>query len=159
MSIEDPVFEPDEHRIDAMMDGSGFSRDRAEIKIGQKVIAGTTELPPSPRTSHKHPHYSHRGGRALPEKSGRDISRELANQEAAAEAPVPLEERRAISARGRAAVNAALDEAFGKDRHIQAVIDDVHRMIPIDPDNVAKSKEDRERMINARLRSLFDKQK
>ncbi len=158
MSIEDNHFDPDERRIEAMMDGSGFSREQAEVKLGQKIVSGTTELPRMPKSPRK-PHYSHRGGRAYPEKSGRDISRELANQATAEEAPVPLEERRAISARGRAAVEAALDEAFGKDRKINAIVEEVHRMIPIDPDNVTKSEEDRDRMINVRLRALFDKQK
>lgn len=158
MSIENDQFDPDERRIEAMMDGSGFSREQAEIKLGQKVISGATELPSVPRPPRK-PHHSRRGGRAYPEKSGRDIGREIANQEAAEQAPIPIEERRAISARGRAAVEAALDEAFGKDRKIQAIIDDVHRMIPIDPDNVAKSEEERERMITARLHTLFDSEK
>ena len=139
------------------MDGSGFSRDRAEVKLGQKVISGTAELPHAPKSPRK-PRYSRRGGRSYPEKSGRDISREITNQEAAEQQPVPLDERRAISARGRAAVEAALDEAQGKDRKIQAIIDKVHAMIPIDPDNVAKSNEDRERHINALLRSHFESQ-
>lgn len=158
MSIEDNQFDPDERRIEAMMDGSGFSREQAEIKLGHKVVSGTAELPSMPRPPRR-PRHSRRGGRAYPEKSGRDVSREMANQAAAEEEPVSLEERHAISARGRAAVEAALDETFGKDRKIQAIIDQVHRMIPIDPDNVAKSEQDRERMITARLRTHFGNQK
>lgn len=157
MSI-DNQFDPDERRIEAMMDGSGFSREQAEIKLGQKVLSGAVDTPQTPHPQHR-PHYSHRGGRAYSELSGRDVSRELANQDALEQPPISVEERRAINARGRAAVDAAYDEAFGKDRKIQAIIDKVHAMIPIDPDNAEKSTLDRERHINALLRAHFDKQK
>ena len=136
MSIESQPFDPDERRIEAMMDGSGFSRERAEIKLGQKVVSGATELSRSPRP----PRKPHRTGHV------RDF------ETLSSEQPV-------IIARGRAAVEAALDEAFGKDRKVQAIIDEVHRLIPIDRDNVAKSEADRERMITARLRTFFDSQK
>lgn len=41
---------------------------------------GTATASPSAGRPH-HPHYSHRGGRSLPEKSGADVSREIANAE------------------------------------------------------------------------------
>ena len=43
------------------------------------------------------------------------------------------------------------------DSAIQRIMDRVDSEIPIDPDNVAKSREERERMKNARLRTYFDK--
>ena len=151
MSIESQPFDPDERRIEAMMDGSGFSRERAEIKLGQKVVSGATELSRSPRP----PRKPHRTGHVRDFESDRD--HQLAEERAAYE---PLSsEQPVINARGRAAVEAALDEAFGKDRKVQAIIDEVHRLIPIDRDNVAKSEADRERMITARLRTFFDSQK
>lgn len=150
MSIESQ-FDPDERRIEAMMDGSGFSRDRAETKLGKKIVSGATELPQAPRP----PHKLHRTGHVRDYESDRD--HQLALERAAYQPPSP--EQAGINARGRAGVEAALDEAFGKDRHIQAIIDEVHRQIPIDPDNVQKSEADRERMITARLRTHFDRQK
>lgn len=151
MSIESQPFDPDERRIEAMMDGSGFSRERAEIKLGQKVVSGATELPRTPRP----PLKPRRTGHVRDFESDRD--HQLAEERAAYEPP--SSEQPEINARGRAAVEAALDEAFGKDRKVQAIIDEVHRLIPIDRDNVAKSEADRERMITARLRTFFDSQK
>lgn len=133
------------------MDGSGFSREQAEIKLGQKVVSGATELPRAPRS----PHKPRRSGHVRDFESDRD--HELAEMRAAYEPSSP--EQGEVNARGRALIEAALDEAFGKDRKIQAIVDEVHRMVPIDPDNVAKSQEDRERMVTARLRTYFDSQK
>ena len=157
MSIEQP-FDPDQHRRDAMTEGSGFSDYLADAHLSDEAFPGTEEPPRSPKPPRK-PRHSHRGGRSYPEKSGRDISREMANQEAAEQAPVPLEERREASARGRLAIEAALDEAFGKDRHIAALEAKVNAMIPIDPDDVAGSEAARERHLNALLRTYFDSKK
>lgn len=140
-----------------LADKRGISIDMAERAIlGIRIEdAGSVLTPKAPRK----PRHSRRGGRSYPEKSGRDISREMANQEAAEQAPTPLEERLETSARGRAAIEAALDEEFGKDRKIKAIVEEVNRLIPIDPDNVAKSEADRERMITARLRAHFERER
>lgn len=151
MSIENQPFDPDERRIEAMMDGSGFSREQAELKLGHKVVSGATELPRTPRP----PRKPRRTGHVRDFESDRD--HQLAEERAAYQPPSP--EQSEINVRGRALVEEALDEAFGKDRKIQAIVDEVHRMIPIDPDDVKKSEEARERMINARLRTFFDSQK
>ena len=151
MSIENQPFDPDERRIEAMMDGSGFSREQAELKLGHKVVSGTTELPRTPRP----PRKPRRTGHVRDFESDRDY--QLAEERAAYQPPSP--EQGEVNTRGRALVEEALDEAFGKDRKIQAIVDEVHRMIPIDPDDVKKSEEARDRMINARLRTLFDNQK
>lgn len=147
MSIENQ-FDPDERRIEAMMDGSGFSRDSAETKMGQKVVSGATELPRTPRPKRKPRRRSH----------VRDFESDRDHEDAQmrAEYTPPSPDQPEISARGRAAVESALDDAFGKDRHIQAIVDRVHQEIPIDPDDVAKSEQARERLINARLRTYFD---
>jgi hypothetical protein len=150
MSIEDQ-FDPDERRIEAMMDGSGFSRDRAEAKLGKKTVSGATE-PPKMSLPKRKPR---RTGHVRDFESDRD--HELAQMRAEYKPPSP--EQAEISARGRAAVEAALDEALGKDRHIQAIIDKVHQEVPIDPDDVAKSEAARDRLISARLRTYFDNQK
>lgn len=147
MENEKP-FDPDERRIEAMMDGSGFSRDRAEVKTGKKVVSGTAEPPATPRPKRKR----RRTGNVRDFESDRDHE----NAQMRAEYTPPSSDQPEISARGRAAVEAALDEAFGKDRHVQAIVDKVNQEIPIDPDNVAKSEEARERLINARLRTYFD---
>lgn len=139
-----------------LADKRGISIDMAERAILGIRIEDAGSVP-TPKASRR-PRHSRRGGRAYPEKSGRDISREMANQEAAEHAPTPLEERLETSARGRAAIEAALDEEFGKDRKIKAIEEEVNRLIPIDPDNVAKSEEARHRLLTARLRIHFDKQ-
>jgi hypothetical protein len=155
MTIETPFdetpFDPDERRIEAMTEGSGFSRDLAEIKAGKKIVSGTTELPATPRPKRK----PRRTGHVRDFESDRD--HELAQMRAEYQPPSP--DQSEITSRGRAAVEAALDETLGKDRHIQAIVDKVHQEIPIDPDDVAKSEQARERLINARLRTYFDNQK
>ena len=150
MSIETP-FDPEERRIEAMMDGSGFSRERAEIALGKKVVTGSTELPPTPGPARKR----RRSGHVRDFESDRD--HQLAEERANYQPADP--EQPHINARGRAAVEAALDEAFGRDRVIKAIEAEVHRLIPIDPDNVAKSEADRERMITARLRTHFEQKR
>lgn len=147
MENEKP-FDPDERRIEAMMDGSGFSRDRAEVKAGKKVVSGTTEPPATPRPKRK----PRRTGNVRDFESDRD--HELAQMRAEYVPPSP--EQPEINARGREAVESALDEAFGKDRRIQAIVDRVHQEIPIDPDDVVKSEQARERLINARIRTYLD---
>lgn len=144
----EPSFDPDERRIEAMMDGSGFSRDRAEINLGKKVVSGTSELPAPARVERK----PRRTGHVRDFESDRDY--QLAEERANYQPPSPQQAE--INSRGRAQVEAALDDAFGKDRVIKAIEAEVHRMIPIDRDNVAKSEADRERMITARLRAYFD---
>lgn len=148
MSIENQ-FDPDERRLETMMDGSGFSRDRAEVKAGQKIVAGTTELPLMSRPERKR----RRTGHVRDFESDRD--HELAQMRAEYQPPSP--DQPEINARGRAAIEAELDEEFGKDRHIKAIIERVHQEIPLDPDDVAGSEQARERLINARLRTYFDR--
>lgn len=148
MNIEKP-FDPDERRMEAMESGSGFSRDLAEIKAGKKIVSGTVEPPASPRPKRK----PRRTGHVYDFTSDRDIE----DAQMRAEYQPPSPDQPEINARGRAEVEAALDYEFGEDRHIDAIVERVHREIPIDPDDVAKSKEARERMINARLRTYFDK--
>jgi hypothetical protein len=128
------------------------------IDMAERAILGIRVEPSGPVTAPKSPRrrYSHRGGRSYPEKSGRDVSRELANQEAAEQPELSPEERQAVSRRGRAAVEAALDEEFGKDRHITALEAKVNAMIPIDPDDVAGSLAARERQLTALLRTHFE---
>jgi hypothetical protein len=155
MTIETPFdetpFDPDERRIEAMMDGSGFSRDLAEIKAGKKIVSGTTELSAAPRSKRK----PRQTGHVRDFESDRD--HELAQMRAEYQPPAPNQSE--IDSHGRALAEAALDEKYGKDRHIKAIVAQVHREIPIDPDNVTKSEEARDRLINARIYTHFDRKK
>lgn len=90
------------------------------------------------------------------ETSGQMVTHDLAVQHAK-EHPIDPLTQPDINRRGRALIDAALDETFGKDRDIQAIVTAVEREIPIDPDNVQKSRADREREVTARLRKYFDK--
>jgi hypothetical protein len=89
------------------------------------------------------------------ETSGQMVSHDHAVQHAK-EHPIDPVTQPEINRRGRALIEAALDETFGKDRGIRAIVDAVERELPIDPDNVDKSRADRETEITARLRKYFD---
>lgn len=132
MSIENPKFDPDEHRIDAMMDGSGFSREEAEIRLGQKVIAGSTELPRTLRPSHK----LRRTGHVRDFESDRD--HDLAEERAAYQPSSPEQQIRNI--RG-----ASLAEKAIADNVIQSISDRVDREIPLDDYDISKSLAEREK--------------
>lgn len=133
------------------MDGSGFSRDMAEKRIGRKIVAGSTEVPPSASPERKPRHSGH----VRDFESDRD--HELAAERAAYKPPSA--EQPEINQRGRALVDAALDEQFGKDRHVARIINEVHEQIPLDPNNTEASESARSRMISARLRTYFDSKK
>lgn len=142
-----------ESSVEDLADKRGISIDMAERAIlGERIEP--TEPIAAPKT--RRPHYSHRGGRPYPEVSGRDIGRMLANAESAEQPEVPLEERLAISARGRAAVEEALDTAFGKDRKLEAIRRKVEEMIPIRPDYVAEDTAARERLETALVTKYFE---
>ena len=135
-----------ESSVEDLADKRGISIDMAERAIlGERIESSEPVATPKVRK----PHYSHRGGRAYPEISGRDIGRMMANEEAASQPEVPLEARREISARGRAAVEEALDEAFGKDRKLEAIRRKVEQMIPLRPDYMAEDLAARERLETA----------
>ena len=74
------------------------------VSMGQAAIRGSFEDANAPSVTietKRKPRHSHRGGRSLPEISGRDVARDIANQ-AAATHPVCPEEQAAINERGRA---------------------------------------------------------
>ena len=140
MSIENR-YDPDERRLEAMMDGSGFSRDQAEIKLGQKIVAGTTETPRVTSLVRK----LHPTGRVRDFESDRD--HQLAEERAAYE---PLPENQAeINLRGRAMVEAARNEAAGEDHRVKALKDEVEQRIPDDPDNKAQTLAERDRLFRS----------
>ena len=140
MSIENR-YDPDERRLEAMMDGSGFSRDRAEIKLGQKIVAGTTETPRVTSPERK----LHPTGHVRDFESDRD--HQLAEERAAYE---PLPENQAeINLRGRAMVEAARNEAAGEDHRVKALKDEVEQRIPDDPDNKAQTLAERDRLFRS----------
>lgn len=144
-------FDPNERRVEVMMDGSGFSRESAEVRMGRKVVSGATEMPPAPHPKRKPRRTSH----VRDFESDRD--HELAQMRAEYQPPLPGQPE--INERGRAAVESALDETFGRNRHIDAIVARVHQEIPIDPDDVSGSEAARDRLINARLRTYFDRKK
>lgn len=133
-----------------LADKRGISIDMAERAIlGAKIEDDRPHRSPRERRQH-------RTGHVRDYESDRD--HELAELR---ESYVPMteeeiEQQRAANAHGRMLVEEALDDAFGKDRKIKAIQEQVEREIPIDPDNVAKSLADRERLINARLRTYFE---
>ena len=88
MSIEIP-FDPDQHRIDALTEGSGRSTFSATEQVkGTGDILGSSELP---LALTKRRRVRRPLGRAAAEVSGRDVSRMIAQQEAA-EHPMTPEE-------------------------------------------------------------------
>ena len=102
MSIENP-YDPDERRIEAMMDGSGFSRESAEIRVGKKVVGGTSETPSARKPAR-------RKSRSQPlETSGQMASHDLAVQHAK-EHPYDPSVHPEINRRGRALAGKAFDE-------------------------------------------------
>ena len=138
MSIENR-YDPDERRLEAMMDGSGFTRDRAEIKLGQKIVAGTTETPHITPPERK----LHQTGHMRDFESDRD--HQLASERAAYES---LPENQAeINLHGREVIDAVYEEATGEDYRVIALREEVARSVPIDPDNREKSLQGRERQF------------
>lgn len=142
MSIETP-FDPEERRIEAMMDGSGFSRESAEIALGRKVVTGSTELPPSPRPPRTprptgHVRGFHEGEKRLSEEypDTEDLTAEQTERNNAWIARIRKERA---------------------DGDIQRIVDEVHRMIPLRPDYVAEDEAERERVITARVRTYFER--
>lgn len=89
MSIEIP-FDPDQHRIDALTEGSGRSTFNATEQVkGIGDIPGSSEIPTLPTTRKR---VRRPLGRAAAEVGGSDVSRMLANQEAI-EQPITPEQR------------------------------------------------------------------
>ena len=144
MSIEQP-FDPDERRREAMTEGSGVSNYLADARLSDESIPGTTELPRRPRA----PHRSRPSGHVRGFHDGELRDGELYKSDE----PLTPEQQ----ARNNDWLT-KIRKSMG-DQAIQRIIDQVHEMIPIDPDNVTKSEADRERMITARLRTRFDRQK
>lgn len=136
-----------EAAVEDLTDKRGISIDMAE-----RAILGERIEPDGPIAAPKSPAKRHPTGHVRDFESDRDY--ENAAIRAAYQPPSP--EQREIAKVGRARVEEALDEAFGKDRHIKAIQERVEREIPIDPDNRAKSLADREHLLNARLRTYFD---
>lgn len=89
MSIES--FDPDQHRIDALTEGSGMSP-----YVAREKIVGSSDFLDDSSTSQRRVRVRRPLGRAVAEISGRDVSRMLANQEAA-EHPLSSDERAEIS--------------------------------------------------------------
>ncbi len=93
-----------------------------------------------------------RAGRRRVELSGRDISRQMANQAALDSEPRNLEEQRDINRGGRALVNNVLPTAEG--RAYQAYLEEVNSAAPEDRSQV----ETRAKLaLAARLRIIADK--
>lgn len=145
-------YDPDERRHEAMMDGSGFSNFSADARQSSETFSAAVEPPRFARPDRK-PRPT---GNVRDFETDRDheLAAERANYEELTEEQ--LEERRTASKNGRVAIEAALDDAFGKDRHIKAIEAKVERMIPIDPDRVQESLAARERQVNALLRKHFE---
>lgn len=144
MSIESH-FDPDERRREAMMEGSGFSSHLADARLSDEAIPGTSEPPRERRERKRRP-----TGHVRDFESDRD--HDLAAERAAYE---PLsDEQLETNRRGAEMLRKSM-----ADRAIQNIVDRVNAMIPIDPDNVAKSEEARERHLNALLRTHFDRKK
>jgi hypothetical protein len=140
-----------EASVEDLADKRGISMDMA-----RRAILGERIEPTGPIAAPKEPTKPHRIGHVRDFESDRD------HEDAALRAAyveLTPEERAAqqqINSEGRAKVDIALDEAFGKDRHIKAIEAKVEAMIPIDPDRVQESLKARERMTNALLRKHFD---
>lgn len=131
MTIEKP-FDPDEHRREAMMEGSGFSSHLADARLSDEAIPGTTELPRTPRPKRK-PRPT---GHVRDFESDRD--HELAEERAAYKPPTS--EQQIASIRG-----AALAEKAIADRVIQSISDRVDEEIPLDDYDIPKSLAAREK--------------
>lgn len=135
--------------IEGLADKRGISFDMA-----RRAFFGTRIEPDGPVAAPKtpQPHYSHRGGRSYEGISGADVSRMIANEDAAGQPPVSAEDR----AEHKAVLEAALDETMGKDRHLEAIKRKVEQRIPIDPDNVTKSLEARKALETALVTKHFE---
>jgi hypothetical protein len=135
-------FDPDGRRRE-VLEEQGFSVDDARIRMGEKVVGRTTELPkPLGAERHRRPSGNVRGFH-----DGEPRDSELYPSTG------PLsDEQSALNKKW-------IDEIRrqGGDAAIQRIIDGVERDIPIDPDNRKKSLEARERMTTARLRTHFEK--
>lgn len=144
MSIEQP-FDPDEHRRAAMEQGSGFSPDDVAIKMGQRVLSGTTELP-RPIKPHARPRPSiHVRGFYEGEKR---LSEEYPQAESLSAEQAELNNRWIAQIRNERG-----------DLAIQRITDEVNRRIPLDPDRIAECEVQRERLTTALLRKHFDSKK
>lgn len=141
------AYDPNQARIDAMMDGSGISSYVARGEA--EFITDDSDYPRASGNKPKRGRASHRGGRSYQEKSGRDYGREIANEEAL---HTVEPEQLAIPGLGRAIAQAAFEKAHDP---LQAIIDrtneefgDVYNTI--DPAATIAS---RERAIQARIRA------
>lgn len=110
----------DDRALDDQADKLG-SYDQARRYLDME----TTEFPKGQkRAKRKQRHYSRRGGRSYPEKSGRDIAREIANQEP----PATDEERQKsrasaahaefLAEKDRLKYEAAVEKANGDPRQL-----------------------------------------
>jgi hypothetical protein len=102
---ESLAFDPDERRVEAMMDQSGIRAVSARARFEDAHI---DEDRPS-RNGGKAARRSRPTGRAAVEVSGTDVSIRLANQDALRTPPVPVEQRRATYQNGAAMARAALE--------------------------------------------------
>lgn len=111
----DPDYGADS-RQRALMEGSGASPFLAAVRTGRaelpRVRVGDSAPSSDTTKPHGRPRYSHRGGRSYPERSGRDVAREIAEQ-APGNGLTPAEQRE-TNARGMALVSAALSKASGE---------------------------------------------
>jgi len=146
----------------AIRNGQTSTSEGARNAGTQRMIDDLGGGEPRETTAVDPPHFALPERKRRPTGSVRDLESDRDHQLDAERAEFEeltdeqLAERREISARGRTAAEAALDDAFGKDRKIEAIRRKVEQMIPIDPDDVAGSEAARERQLTAMLRTYFD---
>lgn len=99
-------------REEALTEGSGFSTSLARQMTGQEDPPYSPPKPVLVVKPPKRPHYSRRGGRSYPEKSGRDVSREIA--EASPGSGLSQEEQMRVNEDGGRLWRVALQEALGQ---------------------------------------------
>lgn len=145
MSIESQIFDPNEHRREAMEDGSGFSTFLAETRTGFEPL-GSKKVT-RPRAQKRKPR------RRVVEPGGRDVARMMANQDAI-EHPMSVEERKAASVRGAALAREALKKAgFGPIDRAAAHIEATRNPDAYDAQHEAESID---RSITAVVRTIVD---
>lgn len=136
--------------VEDLAEKRGISIDMAERAIlGIKIEP--TEPFAAPKTPKLHP-----TGHVYDYETDRDHEDAALRAEYKKLTPEEAVQQRETNAGGRALVEAALDEEFGKDRKIKAIEEKVDEMIPIDPDRVEESLKARERQKTALLRKYFD---
>lgn len=143
MSIENS-YDPNEHRLEAMEDGSGFSSYLAHARFEEETIPGLEELP---RQSRK-PIKRHRTGhvRVWGDTAPRDGELEI-NQR---NDPLTPEQQIATIHGVEMAQKAIADNI------IQSIIDRVEREIPLDDYDIPKSLAEREGLKTILLKKYFD---